>query len=567
MRRKSYLKAVQTTDLIRNSTHMLNSTYKKLAKAILDFYLGPFVGSLSLTIMVGDGRVLRFLLIWSFLFLLLGLFSTWMASLNKIQGDLFASSFYSRFFSLLAGIPFITIVSDILNFNQNAWIIVISLIAFIGASFEGWKILVTGSRKQWTWPSGLMTAFMCSIVLILWTSGLLLRLQLVPRGLPYEYYWDEPFGIGIAIRILKTHSLDPRLFWYPSFMAYLQTFGAFVTYAILKNHHVIASTTDIMTGLDTAYIWTISHSLFWYVGRIMNILYASLGMLVVFVIGQKLNGFWSGVIAIGLMAFSPPHIDMSAWIMVDPLTATNSCLWALCVVLGWQANSAERKQRLYWLTALLAGITISTKYNALPILLPTLLVPLWDPHFPPAHITRFLVRSVLFALVGFFIVTPFAIFDFAPFVADLTGQFKVYATTGHDARDIPIFSKKFAHDFQFLSQAIRYGKSGLFLLWLSILIELAIGVLQAKRRSPLLILILFPALYLLLMAKMKVNFERNLLLVIPFMTLTLGYWTGVLQKRISGNHKWVFHLSGFALGLYLFGANCHSALVNFEGLK
>jgi hypothetical protein len=175
---------------------------------------------------------------------------------------------------------------------------------------------------------------------------------------------------------------------------------------------------------------------------------------------------------------------------------------------------------------------------------------------------QFLANGIAFALLGFFVITPYSIFDFGTFSKGMAGQFLHYAIIGHGAEDIPGFIPKFRHDFNFLSASMRFADWGIWILWLSLPIELLRHAMK-RPRSPLPLLLLYPTLYLLFMGKMRVAFDRNLLLVFPFIAIVLAYWTASVLNRLPPVLR---DASGLALFLYLFGGPIHNAYAQFPGV-
>src|SRR5258708_11547442 len=87
------------------------------------FFLGPLVGSLSVMMMFGDGRALRFLGLWLLLFIVFGAFSAWMASLSASKEARAAD-----FFFVLLCLPVFFIISHLLDFPPNVCVGILSAI-------------------------------------------------------------------------------------------------------------------------------------------------------------------------------------------------------------------------------------------------------------------------------------------------------------------------------------------------------------------------------------------------------------------------------------------------------
>jgi len=73
-------------------------------------------------------------------------------------------------------------------------------------------------------------------------------------------------------------------------------------------------------------------------------------------------------------------------------------------------------------------------------------------------------------------------------------------------------------------------------------------------------LLLYPISYLLFMAGMKATFDRNLLVVIPFIAIAVGYWAGTFFQvfdrrrtpRAKPGHSWLMHVLGLSVFVLIF---------------
>ena len=161
--------------------------------------LSPLVGSASVTMLLGDGDVRYFLAIWLSLFTFLAVLQNGMArllELNKIRGWVGwqETGFLTpqNVYYFLLGLPLVTIISDIFSFRQNAFIVIILIVVVFVATAPLWTYLYLRFFENHSFHSKVFLIFQVLLVLTIFAGGLLLRLKLAGRGLPYEYYWDEP---------------------------------------------------------------------------------------------------------------------------------------------------------------------------------------------------------------------------------------------------------------------------------------------------------------------------------------------------------------------------------------
>ncbi|MDE2724812.1 MAG: hypothetical protein OXI59_15680, partial [Gemmatimonadota bacterium] len=107
---------------------------------------------------------------------------------------------------------------------------------------------------------------------------------------------------------------------------------------------------------------------------------------------------------------------------------------------------------------------------------------------------------------------PYAILDFPNFIKDVLHQINYYKTTGHPGATISPGWDYFAFQIREFYQNI--GLTGTILF--------AIGLAGTIFRPVLLLILLFPASYLVFMSGMTVNFHRNFIQVYPFIAVFTG---------------------------------------------
>ena len=155
---------------------------------------------------------------------------------------------------------------------------------------------------------------------------------------------------------------------------------------------------------------------------------ASVGLL--YVIGRRMYGPWTGILAAALAAFAVAHIQHAHFYRPEPFTvmASLACLWAMLRFLdGGRARDGV-------LLGALVGLAMAPKVSVAPILAPLILTFLWVAkdragrawsELRPGDIARIAPTAVLAglaALATFFITTPYAFLDFTNFIADIREQ-------------------------------------------------------------------------------------------------------------------------------------------------
>jgi len=160
-------------------------------------------------------------------------------------------------------------------------------------------------------------------------------------------------------------------------------------------------------------------------GRLLMALLDTLTIFLLFVLGRRLYGAWPGLLAAALYAFTAQAVQLSHFFAMDPASTTFTVLAVLGGVIMVQDHS--------WRGAILAGIgaglAISSKFSALPILaapVTAALVVAWQasraqsggdrtaPGVGRVFVGAFF--ALLLAGVSFAITSPYAILDWQNFV-------------------------------------------------------------------------------------------------------------------------------------------------------
>ena len=176
-----------------------------------------------------------------------------------------------------------------------------------------------------------------------------------------------------------------------------------------------------------------------FAGRTLAALADTASVFLVFAIGRRMYGRWTGLLAAALTAFAVIHIQHAHFYRPEPFTALTSlaALWAMLRLMD------TARMRDAALLGLLVGLAMAPKVSVAPILAPLALVFLWTwkdqsggrwtdltvwsaVRFAPA-----VLLAGLLALAAFFITTPYAFLDFSAFVSDIRAQTEMAREAGH----------------------------------------------------------------------------------------------------------------------------------------
>ncbi len=244
--------------------------------------------------------------------------------------------------------------------------------------------------------------------MVILVSACVLRVCGIWYGLPSVYNSDEPFNVVNALAYGAKQSLEPTYHVYPALYSYvlLGVYGLYYGAGLLAG--------NFSGPIDFGSTYFIDASGFYLTGRFLSAVVGVATVWLVFVIGRRFFSRQTGYCAAALLTFSYAHTDLSHWILPEALLAL-LCSWALFQILrfhdqpSWQAGA---------MAGILAGLAISTKYNAGFLILPLILTSCFSAMRPTA-----ILRSVCLNLVavacGFFAGSPYWLLSFASYWADL----------------------------------------------------------------------------------------------------------------------------------------------------
>jgi len=344
-------------------------------------------------------------------------------------------------------------------------------------------------------------------LLVLAALAGILRLWGIGFDLPNLYHRDEAKYVSIPLKILKSGDYNPHFFNYPTLFFYMLS-AAYILYFLFMASRGQLSSLGGLTlpeQVMPSVVGRASVRSQFLVGRGMVALSGVLTVLLVYMMARKAYGRRAGFVAALLFSFSPTHIRNSHFVAPDVtmiLVAMASFSFSYQVLL-------KGRRRDYLLAGLLAGLAVSTKYNAYPIL-----IPLFVAHFLRRGARALIDTDVLLAVVacaaGFFLGTPYAFLDLPAFLNGLAFELRHYATLG----DPGIEGKNAL--LWYASYLIR--TEGL----IALLAGLEAGRGMRARSHKTLLFISFPAVYMLVVSFYAVKNDRTVLSIIPFLTILAG---------------------------------------------
>jgi 4-amino-4-deoxy-L-arabinose transferase-like glycosyltransferase len=355
----------------------------------------------------------------------------------------------------------------------------------------------------------LAPGFLLALVLIV---SLGLRVWGIGFGLPAftRYHPDEHALVERAAVILWTGDWNLHRFNYPPLYAYLQagTYAAYFLWGAARG--------------QWSQVMPFALPQYYQVGRLLTALIGTLTILVVYLAGRQLHGRRTGLLAAALLGGCYLHTIHSHY-------ATFDIMLGLLVLVTWLFSEllrTQRETRWYILAGLFAGLAGSTKYNgAVAMTLPLLAHVLCTPWGKWGWLNGRLLLGVGAFSLGFFGGNPFALGNLPDFLNGLATVLYHYGTeqpgfegTGNWRWYISVF----------LGSADRFwviaGGLGL------------VGLAWREWKKGLLLLS-FPVIYYLLVSRFVVRFERNMIVLLPFLALGGGWLLDRAADRLTRHFR------------------------------
>ncbi len=277
-------------------------------------------------------------------------------------------------------------------------------------------------------------------------------------------------------------------------------------------------------------------------GRLIIALLDTLTIFFLFLLGRRIYGPWAGLLAATFYAFAAQAIQLSHFFAMDPASTT----FTVFAVLGGVWMVQERSWRAAILTGIGAGLAISSKFSALPILAVPVVaagIVIWQERASGEGRSALRVivgglAALLVALVTFAVTSPYAILDWENFIRfTLVEQ----GAMVRGVADFP-FTRQYRNTvpyIYFLQQQIEWG------LWWPLGIVAALGTFWSLTR--LIAVIARPGEvlawawlvpYFGLTGAFLAKFNRYMSPVLPFVLLfAAGLCWALWQQRREGSPR------------------------------
>lgn len=358
---------------------------------------------------------------------------------------------------------------------------------------------------------------------LVFAAALLLRLALVRLGLPYAAHPDEAQLLHRGIQMLKTGDLNPAYFNYPSFPMYVHMGVAASSFLTLIGEGAVKSLEQIQTMLDTGLKWQRVPEVMILRGRMLSAGLGALGALGTFLVGARLFNARVGTLAGLFVAFAVVHVNATRFIATDAFATATTAFAVYAAVRILQ----EGRLGDYALAGALVGLSAASKYNAGVILAVPILAHVLRRDHRWGHVgpLALLVGTTGAVFLG---TNPYALLDLPTFVEGVAAEIRHY-------REGESYGP--ANVQPGLPHLARIAKTLVSTEGMSLWAALApVGLLLGWRRGldRWAVALLFPALAAWLLVGQAVFFARNLVLLVPGVSLAAAVAVDELLVRVPG---------------------------------
>ncbi len=322
--------------------------------------------------------------------------------------------------------------------------------------------------------------------------------------LPNLYHRDEAKYVSIPLRILKTGDYNPRFFNYPTLFFYLLALVYIVYFLFMASRGQLGNLDGLVMPeivMENVVGRATMPSQF-LIGRAFVALTGALTVVLVYWLARNAFNRRTGWLAAILFSVSPTHIRNSHFIAPDVTMILFLVASFACAYQVWR----EGRRRDYVWAGLLAGLAISTKYNAYPILVPLILAHCLRRQGQPLFNGDILL-ALLTSAGGFLIGTPYALLDLPAFLNDVAFEMRHYGTIGDpgtEGQNAVLWYASYLVRSEGLVPLLA-GWEGLSAL--------------LTRRAKTLLFLSFPTVYTLLVSFYAVKNDRTVLAIVPFLAI------------------------------------------------
>jgi hypothetical protein len=367
------------------------------------------------------------------------------------------------------------------------------------------------------------------------TLALAVRLWGLTFGLPHVLTRpDELFIFGVVMRRLLSGIPNPDMFDYPGLYLYFVA-GLF---SIYYGWLLLTGRVRDAAGFQEAF--RTDWEPFFLLVRAVNAVLGAATVLLCYAIAAPVFGLAAGLLSALFMALAFLHVRDSHYATTDIPMA----FFIMCAMLAVVRVHQERSKRDAWLAGIMGGFATGTKYNAVVLVAPMVVVEVlhawtlrqqWRRILAETHLLR---MGLAFAAV-FAATSPYLFLDYQSAMEQLR-VLHLSTTTGMTPPEM--LGRGWTYH---LPYSLRYG------LGLPLLAAGLGGLVWMAIRRPAMALVLgaFPVTYYAAAGAGYNVFVRYMIPVVPFLCIFAGYAIAELAAAVSRRMRIPQHALASLLGI------------------
>ena len=348
--------------------------------------------------------------------------------------------------------------------------------------------------------------------------GFGLRAPQVGAHLPYLYDHDEAPVLNRLFTMVQEGRYNPEWFRYPSLTFYLRMPAVAAGFLHAAQAGEILSIQEVVTANHSVrgeVARTASHPRIVMWARSVTTVFSLLMVLLTYLIARRIAPPRVAGVAALLVAITPPLIEDSEKVGTDTLMA------AMCLLTVWLSLRVMEQPTVARaaLAGLAAGLAVSSKYNAAPVVL----VPVLAVFLSGRWSAGALAAALGLPALGFVAGTPYAVMSLPALLDGMAYEVNHYAIRGAGASTV---EPGWPHAGRFL-QWMSEQASGIAITVAGLAGALLLPF-SHRRAGPL--ILVFPVLFGLYMLSQRVAFFRNMFVLLPFFAIAA---TWLIEKAVD----------------------------------
>ena len=362
--------------------------------------------------------------------------------------------------------------------------------------------------------------------------GFGLRAPQVGAHLPYLYDHDEAPVLNRLLGMVQEGRYNPEWFRYPSLTLYLRMPAVAAGFLQSAQAGEIRSISEVVTANHSVrgeVARTVSHPRIVMWARSVTTVFSLLLILFTYLIARRIAAApWVAGVAALLVAIAPPLIEDSEKVGVDTLMA------AMCLLAVWLSLRVMEQPTVARaaLAGLVAGLAVSSKYNAAPVVL----VPVLAVFLSGRWSAGTLAAALGLPVVGFVAGTPYALISLPALLDGMAFEVHHYAIRGAGASTVEPGWPHAARFLQWMS-----GQASGIAITVAGLTGALLLPLSHRRVGPL--ILAFPVVFGLYMLSQRVAFFRNMFVLLPFFAIAATWLIERAVDRLSRQPRLPKHAS------------------------